>query len=76
MSHPLSTTTASGRVSGSPERAVAVGDMDGFVVGDALVKAVPQDLEPPVAERSQRAVMTLAFRPLPVVELPCPPRAR
>src|SRR6266516_7715713 len=68
MRHP-SSTTGSG---GSAEGAVAVGDMGGLVVEHAVVQAVPQDLQPAVAERPEGGVVGLAAGALGVVELPGP----
>src|SRR6266536_5779613 len=68
MRHPLSTTVSGGLA----ECAVAVGDMGGLVVEHALAKAVPQHLQPAVAERSERGMVGLAAGALGVVELPGP----
>src|SRR6266511_6176287 len=68
MRHPLSTTVSGGLA----ECAVAVGDVGGLVVEHALAKAVPQHLQPAVAERSEGGVVGLAAGALGVVELPGP----
>src|SRR5207244_9483452 len=47
-------------VFGSAQGAVAVGDVDGFVVGDVVAQAVPEDLEPAVAQCPQRGVVAFA----------------
>src|SRR5215207_6482934 len=52
------------------------GDVGGLVVQLAADEAVPQDLQPAVAERAQGGVVAFAPAPLLVVELPRPPRAR
>jgi len=54
------------------KRPVAVSDMNGFVVDDALAQAMPQDLEPAVAESAKRSVVRLALGAFAVVELPGP----
>jgi hypothetical protein len=54
------------------EGPVAVGDVDGLVVGHVVGEAVPQDFEPAVAEGSQGRVVVLAAGALGVVELPGP----
>src|SRR5207237_3040514 len=59
-------------VAGAGEGAVAVGDVDGFVVGDVAGQAVPEDLEPAVAQGAQRGVVAFAAGALLVVELPRP----
>jgi class 3 adenylate cyclase len=70
MRHRLSTT-----VSSCPsEGPVSVGDVDGFVVADVLVEAVPEDLEPPVAEGAQGGVVGFVAGSLFVVELAGPGR--
>ena len=69
--HPLS-TTSSGRAC---EGAVAVGDVDGFVVGHALGQAVPEDLQPAVAQGAQGGVVAFPGGDLLVVELAGPAAA-
>src|SRR5439155_1552753 len=53
-----------------------VGDMDSFLVEDTLVQAVPQDLEPAIAEGPERGMVPLAPCALQVVELTSPPGAQ
>jgi hypothetical protein len=50
--------------------------VDSFVVADALAKAVPEHLEPPVPQGPEGGVVGLAAGSLGVVELPGPTRAR
>ena len=69
--HPLATLGLGGVAAG----AVAVGDMGGFVVQLAPDEAVPQNLQPAVAERSEGGVVGLAAGALGVVEVPGPARA-
>jgi hypothetical protein len=45
----------------------AVGDVDGFVVGNLALEAVPEDLQPAVAEGPERGVVVLATGALAVV---------
>src|SRR5436190_437078 len=71
MRHPLSTPFSGG----SSERPISVGDVQRFVVANVLGQAVPEDLEPAVAESPQRGVVPFAFGPLSVVELPRPHRS-
>src|SRR6266536_61197 len=66
--HPLSTSGSGSAAVG----AVAVGDVGGLVVEHALVQAVPQHLQPVVAERAQGGVVGLAAGALGVIERPCP----
>ena len=73
--HPLSTTSVSGGCGRPSFRAVAVGDVDGFVVVDAVAHAVPEDLEPAIAQGPQRCMVPLTPSSLRVVELTGPPRA-
>src|SRR5207253_5205263 len=54
------------------EGPVAVGDVDGLVVGHVVGEAVPEDFEPAVAEGAQGRVVVLAAGALGVVELPGP----
>jgi len=54
--HPLSTTVSGGLAEG----ALAVGDVDGLVVADARAQAVPQDLQPAVAQRPEGGLVGLA----------------
>src|SRR5450759_1031911 len=70
MSHPLSTPISRGSV----ERAVAVGNVDRPVVADPPQQAVPEDLEPAVAERPEGGMVVLALGDLAVVELARPAR--
>ncbi len=72
MRHPLSTTAASGGLCDPVKRAVAVSGVDGFVVENAFMQAVPQDLEPTIPERPERGVMSLATGSLGVIELRVP----
>src|SRR6266508_5636494 len=72
MRHPLSTTPRSRGLRRTSEGPVAVGHVEGLVVRDAPVQAVPQDLEPAVPEGPERGVVALAPGPLGVVELPGP----
>ncbi len=51
------------------ERPVWVRDVRRLVVVDTGDEAVPEDLEPPVAERPEGGVVVLALGDLPVVEL-------
>src|ERR1700743_398373 len=53
---------------------LAVGGVDGLVVADAFVQAVPEDFEPAVAELAQRGVVIVAGGYLLVGELPRPRR--
>jgi hypothetical protein len=69
--HPLATLG----LGGFAEGAVAVGDVGGLVVKLPADEAMPQDLQPAVAERSQGGVVGLAAGALGVVELPRPARA-
>jgi hypothetical protein len=64
MRHPLSTSIRSGSVGEWVECAVAVGDVDGLVVGDAALEAVPEHFEPAVAERAEGGVVAFARGPL------------
>jgi hypothetical protein len=48
-----------GRLVEPSQGAVAVGDMDGFVVEQTVGQAVPEDLEPAVAEGAQRLVVAI-----------------
>jgi len=57
---------------GAFECAVPVGVADGFVVVDAAVQAVPQDLKPAVAEFAERSVWRISDRDIGVVELARP----
>ena len=68
MRHPLSTTHSGGE----SECPVAVGDVGAFVVPDLLAQAVPQDLQPAVAERAQGGVVPFTSADLAVVELTSP----
>src|SRR5512144_1382335 len=61
--------------SGGSVVAGAVGDVDGLVVAGAAAQAVPEDLEPAVAEGAQRGVVGLAGGPLGVVEVAGPAAA-
>jgi hypothetical protein len=45
----------------------AVGDVDGFVVGNLALEAGPVDLQPAVAEGAQGGVVVLAAGTLAVV---------
>lgn len=72
MRHPLSTPEHSGGLWEWSERVVAVGGVDGFVVEDVLVQAVPEHFEPPVSQRAQRCVVALSRLDLGVVELSGP----
>ena len=45
----------------------AVGEVDGFVVGNLALEAVPEDLQPAVTEGAERGVVVLAAVALPVV---------
>ena len=74
MRHPLSTPSGSGSQGHPPERPIAVRYVDGLVVEEALLQAVPEQLEPAVAEGAQSSVVALPLRPLPVVELAGPAR--
>jgi hypothetical protein len=60
MRHPLSTPGRSGGVWEWLQGAVAVGGVDGFVVEGAVAQAVPETLEPAVAECAQGGVVGLA----------------
>src|SRR6266508_1291082 len=66
--HPLSTTGSGG----PSEGAVAVGEVGGLVVELRAHEAVPQDLQPAVAEGAQGGVVAFAAGDLSVVELPGP----
>src|SRR5690606_2088769 len=75
MRHPLSTPGSGsecGRLGGWAEGPVAVGDVDVLVVGDVLGQAVPEDLQPAVAQGAQRGMVFLAAVTLRVVELSRP----
>jgi hypothetical protein len=52
--------------------ALTVGGMGGFVVGHPAAQAVPQDLQPAVAERTECGVVALAAVALAGVALPGP----
>jgi hypothetical protein len=67
MRHPLSTSAWSGWLG---EVAVAVGGMDGLVIEHALAQAVPQDLQPAVAQGSEGGVVGLAAGAVGVVRSP------
>ena len=45
---------------GASEGSVAVGDVSALIVEHTLVEAVPEDLEPAVAQRARRGVVALA----------------
>src|SRR3954454_12477673 len=66
--HPLSTPRSRCVSEGS----VAVGDVHVLVVAHALGQAVPQDLQPPVAQSPQGGVVALSSGDFAVVELACP----
>lgn len=66
MRHCLSTNLSCG----ASEGPVAVGLVEGLVVGDALGQAVPQDLRPAVANCPRRGRMGLYGFDRVVVELP------
>src|ERR1700753_4407966 len=74
MRHPLSTTGSGGLLElvGAAEGAVAVGDVDGFLVGGVPGQAVPEDLEPAVAQGAQSGVVFFPAVTLGVVELAGP----
>jgi len=74
MRHPLSTPCGSGSQGHPSERPIAVRYVDGLLVEEALLQAVPEHLEPAVAEGAQGGVVALPLRPLPVVELAGPAR--
>ena len=71
MRHPLSTPNSGGEAEG----AVSISDMDVLGVQDVLVEAMPEDLEPAIAERSEGGMMGLAQGDLGLVELAGPARA-
>ncbi len=70
--HPLSTPVCSGGFREWLECAVAVGGVGGFVVEEAVLEAVPEDLEPAVAECAECGVVALTGGALLVVELARP----
>src|SRR3989304_5598730 len=72
MRHPLSTPIRSGGVGERLERTFAVRDMGRLVVEDAPLQAVPEDLEPAVAEGAESGVVAFPLRSLLVVELASP----
>ena len=69
MRHPLATSGSGGLAEG----AVAVGEVGGLVVELAADEAVPQDLQPAVAQGPEGGVVAFAAGALGVVELSGPP---
>src|SRR4051812_41711959 len=68
MRHPLSTPESGGASEGS----VAVGDVEVLVVEHALGEAVPEDLQPAVAQGAQGGVVAFSGADFLVVELAGP----
>ena len=68
MRHPLSTSGSRG----FGEGAVAVGSVRALVIADAAGQAVPEDLEPTVAQRAESGVVAFPGGNLAVIELPGP----